>query len=106
MGSLPSFAAQSTNGRNAKNRPFAALVANVSVADKADLGPFPTNGRFFFGVGAAKASIGAKRKFATGTCGAMYFGALGVLVSSPVFEYDLAVAHRNKVLTMRVLHTF
>jgi len=32
-GSLPSFAAQSTNGRNAKNRPFAALVANVSVAD-------------------------------------------------------------------------
>jgi len=34
LGSLPSFAAQSTNGRNAKNRPFAALVANVSVADK------------------------------------------------------------------------
>jgi hypothetical protein len=33
-GSLPSFAAQSTNGRNAKNRPFAALVANVSVADE------------------------------------------------------------------------
>jgi len=28
-GSLPSFAAQSTNGRNAENRPFAALVANV-----------------------------------------------------------------------------
>jgi len=35
MGSLPSFAAQSTNGRNAENRPFAALVANVSVADQA-----------------------------------------------------------------------
>ena len=34
QGSLPSFAAQSTNGRNAENRPFAALVANVSVADK------------------------------------------------------------------------
>ncbi|MGA9434942.1 MAG: hypothetical protein WBV62_11985, partial [Roseobacter sp.] len=32
LGSLPSFAAQSTNGRNAENRPFAALVANVSVA--------------------------------------------------------------------------
>jgi len=32
-GSLPSFAAQSTNGRNAENWPFAALVANVSVAD-------------------------------------------------------------------------
>ncbi|MGA9435375.1 MAG: hypothetical protein WBV62_14170, partial [Roseobacter sp.] len=37
VGSLPSFAAQSTNGRNAENRPFAALVANVSVADRADL---------------------------------------------------------------------
>ena len=34
LGSLPSFAAQSTNGRNAENRPFAALVANVSVADE------------------------------------------------------------------------
>ena len=33
IGSLPSFAAQSTNGRNAENRPFAARVANVSVAD-------------------------------------------------------------------------
>ena len=33
MGSLPSFAAQSTNGRDAENRPFAALMANVSVAD-------------------------------------------------------------------------
>lgn len=32
MGSGQSFAAQSTNGRNAENRPFAALVANVSVA--------------------------------------------------------------------------
>ena len=32
-GSLPSFAAQSTNGCNAENRPFAALVAKVSVAD-------------------------------------------------------------------------
>ena len=34
-GSLPSFAAQSTNGRNAKNRPFAAPVCDVSVADQA-----------------------------------------------------------------------
>ena len=34
MGSLPSFAAQIANGRNAENRPFAALVANVSVAGR------------------------------------------------------------------------
>jgi len=33
MGSLPSFAAQIANGRNAENRPFAALCTNVSVAD-------------------------------------------------------------------------
>lgn len=32
VGSLPSFAAQSTNGHNAENQPFAALVANVLVA--------------------------------------------------------------------------
>jgi hypothetical protein len=32
MGSLPSFAAQCTNGRNAENQPFAA---HVSVADNA-----------------------------------------------------------------------
>jgi len=31
-GSRPSFAAQSANGRNAENRLFAAVVANVSVA--------------------------------------------------------------------------
>ena len=33
MGSLPSFAAQCTNGRNAENQPFAAHVSDVSVAD-------------------------------------------------------------------------
>jgi len=33
LGSMPSFAAQITNGRNAENRPVAALVANVSVAN-------------------------------------------------------------------------
>ena len=37
VGSLPSFAAQSTNGRNAENRPFAALVANVSVAGQSTI---------------------------------------------------------------------
>mgnify|MGYP001593986490 CR=1 FL=1 len=31
MGSLPSFAAQCTNGRNANNQPFAAPVLDVSV---------------------------------------------------------------------------
>ena len=46
VGSLPSFAAQSTNGRNAKNRPFAALVANVSVADKAPFRCGCANGCF------------------------------------------------------------
>ena len=37
LGSLPSFAAQSTNGRNAENRPFAALCTNVSVAGQSRL---------------------------------------------------------------------
>jgi hypothetical protein len=34
VGSVPSFAAQYTKDCIAENRPFAALVANVSVADK------------------------------------------------------------------------
>jgi len=71
VGSLPSFAAQSTNGRNAKIRPFAAVVANVSVADFAVI-------RFSDFAGAA--SLRACGKFVT-----------ALQLTSPMRPFNLSV---------------
>ena len=57
MGSLQSFAAQDTNGRNAENQPFAAQVLDVSVADKTDLGELSSNGRLLSAANAAKHTL-------------------------------------------------